>query len=133
MRQASKRIPESGEKTVRDIRRAIRRHHSAEEKIRIVLGEGFICTAYSDVVAVLPPADIDLVGRHAIKVCERALDGSAVDIDCVHFNRFQQPRCLARSFQLQSGYLEGHPPSCASLASRNRQVNYCSRCACPSV
>src|SRR5437773_6068791 len=37
MRQASKRIPESDEKTVRDIRRATRRHHSAEEKIRIVL------------------------------------------------------------------------------------------------
>src|SRR6201997_1646993 len=34
MRQASKRIPESAEKTVRDIRRATRRHHSAEEKIR---------------------------------------------------------------------------------------------------
>jgi transposase-like protein len=37
MRQASKRIPESAEKTVRDIRRATHRHHSAEEKIRIVL------------------------------------------------------------------------------------------------
>jgi transposase len=37
MRQASKRIPESAEKTVRDIRRATRRHHSAKEKIRIVL------------------------------------------------------------------------------------------------
>ena len=37
MRQASKRLPESAEKTVRDIRRATRRHHSAEEKIRIVL------------------------------------------------------------------------------------------------
>jgi transposase len=37
MRQASKCIPESAEKTVRDIRRATRRHHSAEEKIRIVL------------------------------------------------------------------------------------------------
>src|SRR5215467_8515765 len=37
MRPASKRIPESAEKTVRDIRRATRRHHSAEEKIRIVL------------------------------------------------------------------------------------------------
>ena len=37
MRQASKRIPESAEKTVRDIRRVTRRHHSAEEKIRIVL------------------------------------------------------------------------------------------------
>ena len=36
MRQASKRIPDSAEKTVRDIRRATRRHHSAEEKIRIV-------------------------------------------------------------------------------------------------
>ena len=37
MRQPSKRIPDSAEKTVRDIRRATRRHHSAEEKIRIVL------------------------------------------------------------------------------------------------
>jgi len=37
MRQASKRIPESAEKTVRDIPRATRRHHSVEEKIRIVL------------------------------------------------------------------------------------------------
>ena len=37
MRQSSKRIPDSAEKTVRDIRRATRRHHSAEEKIRIVL------------------------------------------------------------------------------------------------
>jgi transposase len=37
MRQASKRIPERAEKTVRDIRRTTRRHHSAEEKIRIVL------------------------------------------------------------------------------------------------
>src|SRR4030081_825630 len=37
MRQASKRAPDSAEKTVRDIRRATRRHHSAEEKIRIVL------------------------------------------------------------------------------------------------
>ena len=32
MRQASKRIPDSAEKTVRDIRRNTRRHHSAEEK-----------------------------------------------------------------------------------------------------
>jgi transposase len=37
MRQASKRIADRAEKTVRDIRRATRRHHSAEEKIRIVL------------------------------------------------------------------------------------------------
>ena len=37
MRQASKRVPDSAEKTVRDIRSATRRHHSAEEKIRIVL------------------------------------------------------------------------------------------------
>src|SRR5271157_6176576 len=37
MRQASKRIPDSAEKTVRDIRRATRRHHSAEEKVRIVI------------------------------------------------------------------------------------------------
>src|SRR5260221_3674872 len=37
MRQESKRVPDSAEKTVRDIRRATRRHHSAEETMRIVL------------------------------------------------------------------------------------------------
>ena len=37
MRHSSKRQPDSAEKTVRDIRRATRRHWSAEEKIRIVL------------------------------------------------------------------------------------------------
>jgi len=37
MRQRDDRAPESAEKTVRDIRRATRRHFSAEEKIRIVL------------------------------------------------------------------------------------------------
>ena len=48
MRQASKRIPESAEKTVRDIRRATRRHHSAEEKIRVTVtsepGKGSVFT-----------------------------------------------------------------------------------------
>src|SRR5215831_17376220 len=38
MRQASKRAPDSAEKTVRDIRRATRRHQSAEEKIRVLEG-----------------------------------------------------------------------------------------------
>ena len=42
MRQDSKRIPESAEKTVRDIRRATRRHHSAVEKIRIYPRLAFI-------------------------------------------------------------------------------------------
>jgi len=37
MRHRNDRVPESAEKTVRDIRRASRRHFSAEEKIRIVL------------------------------------------------------------------------------------------------
>jgi transposase len=37
MRQRDERPPESAEQTVRDIRRATRRHFSAEEKIRIVL------------------------------------------------------------------------------------------------
>ena len=38
MRHASKRVADSAEKTVRDIRRATRRHHSAEEKIRMLEG-----------------------------------------------------------------------------------------------
>ena len=37
MRQRDKQAPLSAEETVRDIRRATRRHFSAEEKIRIVL------------------------------------------------------------------------------------------------
>lgn len=37
MRQPGKQqVPQTGEETVADIRRAIRRHFSAEEKIRIV-------------------------------------------------------------------------------------------------
>ena len=37
MRQRNKQAPQSAEEAVRDIRRATRRHFSAEEKIRIVL------------------------------------------------------------------------------------------------
>jgi len=37
MRQKSGRAKESAEKVVKDIRRATRRHFSAEDKIRIVL------------------------------------------------------------------------------------------------
>jgi hypothetical protein len=37
MRQKSKSTPVSSEGVVRDIRRATRKHHAAEEKIRIVL------------------------------------------------------------------------------------------------
>ena len=37
MRQKSGRLESSSERIVKDIRRATRRHHSAEEKIRIVL------------------------------------------------------------------------------------------------
>jgi transposase-like protein len=36
MRRASERVADSAEKTVRGIRRATRRRHSAEDKIRIV-------------------------------------------------------------------------------------------------
>ena len=37
MRQRNKPAPQSAEETIRDIRRATRRHFAAEEKIRIVL------------------------------------------------------------------------------------------------
>ena len=37
MRQKSNAAPASSENLVRDIRRATRKHHAAEEKIRIVL------------------------------------------------------------------------------------------------
>ena len=37
MRQKSGRLESTSERVVRDIRRATRRHHSAEDKIRVVL------------------------------------------------------------------------------------------------
>jgi len=36
IRQRDKQAPQNAEETVRDIRRATRRHFSAEEKIRII-------------------------------------------------------------------------------------------------
>jgi hypothetical protein len=57
MRQASKRIPASAEKTARDIRRATRRHHSAEEKILIVLEDSMRASARtSPAISVKPSA-----------------------------------------------------------------------------
>jgi hypothetical protein len=56
MRRASNRIPESAEKTVRDIRRATRRHHSAEEKIRTVL-EGLRSLITSPAFILMKAAD----------------------------------------------------------------------------
>ena len=49
--------------------------------------KGFVCTAHSDVFPVIVPADIYFVARHAIEVCERALDGLAVDVSRVHENQ----------------------------------------------
>ena len=46
--------------------------------------ENFICTAHVDVFAVIVPADIYFVTRHTIEVCERALDGLAIDVSRVH-------------------------------------------------
>jgi hypothetical protein len=48
------------------------------------VGEGFIRTAYGDVVAGITPADIDLVRGNTVKTCERALDRLAVDVTRVH-------------------------------------------------
>jgi len=60
------------------------------------VSEGFICTAHGDVVAVLVPADIYFVTRHAIEVRERAFNGLAVDICPVHGSCFQLERKKAR-------------------------------------
>jgi hypothetical protein len=54
---AETHIPDSAEKTVRDIRRNTRRHHSAEEKIRIVL-EGL--RGYARFGGQLRPATVPL-------------------------------------------------------------------------
>ena len=62
------------------------------------VSEGFICTAHSDVVAVLVPADIYFVTRHAIEARERAFNGLAVDICPVHGSYFQLERKKSTSF-----------------------------------
>jgi hypothetical protein len=48
------------------------------------MGKCFICTAHDDDVTVTTPADIDLVGRHAIEMCEHSLDSFSVDIVRIH-------------------------------------------------
>src|SRR3989440_10363035 len=99
MRQASKRIPESAEKTVRDIRRATRRHHSAEEKIRIVL-EGLLART-----ALLSCA----ARKGSIRTCttvgrrsswRRARNGSPAT------RRVRRPRTRSRSSRLRRGQLK---------------------------
>jgi hypothetical protein len=64
------------------------------------VSEGFICTAHGDVVAVLVPADIYFVTRHAIEVRERAFNGLAVDICAVHerYFQFESKKLLAGFF-----------------------------------
>ena len=76
------------------------------------VSEGFICTAHGDVVAVLVPADIYFVTRHAIEVRERALNGLAVDICPVHESYFQ-----FESKKLLAGFFI---PCCSSRNSKNR-------------
>ena len=50
--------------------------------------ERFACALYGDALAARP-ADLHCVRRNAIEVCERALDGLAVDISPVHERYFQ--------------------------------------------
>ena len=69
MRQKSNSTPASSETLVRNIRRATRKHHAAEEKIRIVLdglrGETSIAELGNDFLQVLclAPELPDLIGR----------------------------------------------------------------------
>ena len=79
------------------------------------VSEGFICTAHGDVVAVLVPADIYFVTRHAIEVRERAFNGLAVDICPVHESYFQ-----FESKKLLAGFFI---PCCSSRNSKNRATS----------
>ena len=76
------------------------------------VSEGFICTAHGDVVAVLVPAHIYFVTRHAIEVCECALNGLTVDIRPVHESYFQ-----FESKKLLAGFFI---PCCSSRNNKNR-------------
>ena len=60
MRQASKRVPDSAEKTVRDIRRATRRHHSAEEKIRTEVRQKLVLQLYGTKLTIKAAAIIPI-------------------------------------------------------------------------
>jgi hypothetical protein len=69
MRQASKRISERAEKTVGDIRRATHRHHSTEEKIRIVEGlRGEDSITYPPFMVVSLPAYVSTTKNSATEV-----------------------------------------------------------------
>ena len=96
MRQASKRIPESAEKTVRDIRRPTRRHHSAEEKIRIVLEAALY-------VRVSTRRKFDIVMAWAIDRLGRSLS-DLLDFR-TRINMAQKPASLAPNVVLDQGCL----------------------------
>ena len=53
-----------------------------------LMKERFAYALYGDALAARP-ADLHCVRRNAIEVCERALDGLAVDISPVHERYFQ--------------------------------------------
>ena len=53
-----------------------------------LMKERFACALYGDALAARP-ADLHCVRRNAIEVCERALDGLAVDVSPVHESYFQ--------------------------------------------
>jgi transposase len=83
MRRASNRIPESAEKTVRDIRRATRRHHSAEEKIRIVL-EGLRGEVSIAELCRKEESDKCASGANTKFDCGIASNGRLAQQDCIH-------------------------------------------------
>jgi hypothetical protein len=67
----------------------------ASELRRVIVGvaedlmkERFACALYGDALAARP-ADLHCVRRNAIEVCERPLDGLAVDVSPVHKSYFQ--------------------------------------------
>ena len=73
MRQKSGKLKEPAEKAVKDIRRATRKRHSSEEKIRIVL-EGLSC----EVILEKDPRSVEPDAIKDIVVSETWMDGNLV-------------------------------------------------------
>jgi hypothetical protein len=80
MRQKSNSSPVTSEKFVRNIRRATRKHHAAEEKIRIVLDglRGENCIPIAPLISVGRPEDEHQHGTHVrLRSDRKPLDPSS--------------------------------------------------------
>ena len=89
-----------------------------------VVGERFTFAPNDDGVAFAGPADIDLVTRHAIEVCEGALDSLAVDVSRAHFQLESKNRLTTfapcGASRANRKRAPSKPEATTTMATRNR-------------